>query len=103
MTDEIQDQADVIEMMSVDDSEDLKPKPPPKLAPRGIRTFTVCRQHDETGVSGEGVVVEGVLLASGHCLIHWLISSTSRRYCDIRFLYKILKRSISDHTPLIKL
>jgi hypothetical protein len=32
--------------------EDLKPKPLPKLAPRGIRTFTVCRQSDETGVSG---------------------------------------------------
>ena len=32
--------------------EDLKPKPPPRLAPRGIRSFTVCRQNDETGVSG---------------------------------------------------
>ena len=51
---------------------DLKPKPPPRLAPRGIKTFTVCRQKDETGVSGEGVVIEGVLLASGHCIIHWL-------------------------------
>ena len=46
--------------------EDLIPKPPSKLAPRGIRTFTVCRQLDETGVSGEGVVIEGVVLASGH-------------------------------------
>ena len=52
--------------------DDLKPKPPPKLAPRGIRSFTVCRQSDETGVSGEGVVIEGVVLASGHCIIHWL-------------------------------
>jgi len=53
-------------------TEELKPKPPPKLAPRGIRTFTVCRQSDETGVSGEGIVLEGVELASGHCIIHWL-------------------------------
>ena len=52
--------------------EDLKPKPPPKRAPRGIRSFTVCRQNDESGVSGEGVVIEGVVLASGHCIIHWL-------------------------------
>ena len=51
-------------------SEDLKPKPPARLAPRGIRTFTVCRQTDETGISGEGVVIEGVVLASGHCIIH---------------------------------
>ncbi len=36
------------------EQEDLKPKPRLKLAPRGIETFTVCRQYDETGVSGEG-------------------------------------------------
>ena len=53
-------------------NEDLKPKMPPKLAPQGIRTFTMCRQNDETGVSGEGVVVEGAVLATGHCIVHWL-------------------------------
>ena len=52
--------------------DDLKPKPPSKLAPQGIRTFTVCRQTDETGVSGEGIVIEGVVLATGQCVIHWL-------------------------------
>tara|TARA_Y100000593_G_scaffold12569_2_gene23183 strand:+ start:38317 stop:38688 length:372 start_codon:yes stop_codon:yes gene_type:complete len=52
--------------------EKLKPKPPPRLAPEGIRTFTVCRQFDETGVSGEGVVIEGVTLATGQCVVHWL-------------------------------
>lgn len=51
---------------------DLIPKAPPKLAPRGIRTFTVFRESDETGVSGDGVVIEGVELATGHCIIHWL-------------------------------
>ena len=55
-----------------EEAEDLKPKPPPKRAPRGIRSFTVWRQHDQTGVSGEGVIIEGVVLASGHCIIHWL-------------------------------
>ncbi len=53
-------------------TEDLKPKPPSKLAPRGIRSFTVCRQHDETGVSGEGVIIEGVVLGTGQCIVHWL-------------------------------
>ena len=62
---------EVTELVTTE-QEDLKPKPPPRLAPRGIRTFTVCRQIDETGVSGEGVVIEGVSLASGHCIIHWL-------------------------------
>jgi len=53
-------------------SGDLIPKEPPKLAPQGIRTFTVCRQQDETGVSGQGVIIEGVLLGTGQCIVHWL-------------------------------
>ena len=52
--------------------EDLKPKKPTNRAPQGIRSFTVCRQHDETGVSGEGVVIEGATFATGHTVIHWL-------------------------------
>ena len=52
--------------------DDLIPKPPPKLAPRGITSFTVYRQADETGVSGEGVVIEGVKMATGQCVVHWL-------------------------------
>ena len=55
-----------------DPSVGLKPKKPPRLAPEGIRTFTVARQYDETGVSGEGVVIEGVTLATGQCIAHWL-------------------------------
>ena len=55
-----------------DKAETLKPKKPPRLAPEGIRTFTVARQYDETGVSGEGVVIEGVTLATGQCIAHWL-------------------------------
>ena len=46
-------------------ADDLIPKPPSKLAPRGITSFTVFRQHDETGVSGDGVVIEGVVMATG--------------------------------------
>lgn len=53
-------------------AESLKPKTLPRLAPEGIRTFTVARQYDETGVSGEGVVIEGVTLATGQCVVHWL-------------------------------
>jgi hypothetical protein len=52
--------------------DDLLPKPPSKLAPRGIQTFTVYRTDDETGVSGDGIVIEGVRLATGQCIVHWL-------------------------------
>lgn len=54
------------------DNAELLPAPPPRLAPRGIRTFTVFRQEDESGVSGEGVVIEGAELATGQCIVHWL-------------------------------
>lgn len=55
--------------------EDLKPKKPSNRAPQGIRTFTVCRQKDVSGVSGEGVVIEGATFATGHTVIHWLTPS----------------------------
>ena len=54
------------------DAEELKPKPPTKFAPRGIETFTICRQGDETGISGTGVVIEGVQYATGQVVLHWL-------------------------------
>ena len=53
-------------------AKELIPKKPSRLCPRGIQTFTVARQSDETGVSGEGVVIEGVVLATGQCIAHWL-------------------------------
>jgi len=52
--------------------EDLLPKPPSKKCPRGIRTFTVARRNDESGVSGVGVVIEGVQYATGQVVLHWL-------------------------------
>jgi len=52
--------------------EELIPRAPPKLAAQGIRAFTVCRQYDESGVSGEGIIIEGVVLATGQCIVHWL-------------------------------
>lgn len=56
----------------LDEKSDLKPRPPAKLAPQGIRTFTVFRGYDESGVSGDGIVIEGVVLATGQCIAHWL-------------------------------
>ena len=42
------------------------------MAPQGISTFTVCRLSDESGISGTGVVIEGIVLATGQCVVHWL-------------------------------
>ena len=80
-----------------EEAEDLKPKPPPRLAPRGIRSFTVCRQTDETGISGEGVVIEGVVLASGHCIIHWLFPPPRRGIASFDSLEDFLKVHVKPH------
>ena len=80
-----------------EEAEDLKPKPPPKRAPRGIRSFTVCRQHDQTGVSGEGVIIEGVVLASGHCIVHWLFPPPRGGIAIFDSLEDFLKVHVKPH------
>jgi hypothetical protein len=52
--------------------EGLLPRPLPRRAPQGMRTFTVARVHDQTGVSGTGIVAEGVEFACGKAVVHWL-------------------------------
>lgn len=37
-----------------------------------FRRFLVVRDEDVSGVSGEGVVCEGVEFSDGHAAIHWL-------------------------------
>ena len=70
---ESQEDKVILDEESTDEQkEDLKPQPRPKLAPRGIEAFTVCRTYDESGVSGEGVIIEGVVLGTGQCIVHWL-------------------------------
>ena len=41
-------------------------------APDGMRRFVMHRQHDVSGVSGTGLVLEGVLFSTGVVVIHWL-------------------------------
>lgn len=37
-----------------------------------IRTFELYRTNDETGVSGTGKVVEGVVYSDGTCVVRWI-------------------------------
>lgn len=41
-------------------------------AKRGERRFSLVREQDVSGVSGTGVVAEGVEFPNGQCVIHWL-------------------------------
>lgn len=59
-------------MSENDEIKDLRPKPPAKLAPHGISSFTVNRTNDQTGVSGSGIVIEGTIHATGQAVVHWL-------------------------------
>jgi len=76
---------------------DLKPKKPTNRAPEGIRTFTVCRQHDETGVSGEGVIIEGCHFATGHTVIHWLTPAPRGSIAFFDNFDDFIKIHVSSH------
>src|SRR4051812_45484827 len=41
-------------------------------APHGMRTFTLRREEDASGVSGTGIVLEGTLFSTGVVVVHWL-------------------------------
>jgi hypothetical protein len=41
-------------------------------APDGMRRFVMHRENDISGVSGTGIVLEGVLFSTGVVVIHWL-------------------------------
>ena len=41
-------------------------------APHGMRRFTMGREFDVSGVSGTGIVLEGVQFAAGMVVVHWL-------------------------------
>ena len=86
---------DILEPAEV--SDELKPKKPPRLAPEGIRTFTVARQYDETGVSGIGVVIEGVVLATGQAIIHWLTPAPRGALAIFDSMADFIKIHIKPH------
>jgi hypothetical protein len=87
----------IMEESKRQEEEDLKPRPPAKLAPRGIRTFTMCRQSDESGISGTGVVVEGVVYATGQCVAHWLLPAKNGSIAIFDSLRDFLEIHVESH------
>jgi hypothetical protein len=43
----------------------------------GIIRFHLHRREDESGVSGTGVVAEGVRFSDGRCVLRWLTAVSS--------------------------
>lgn len=54
----------------------LHDTPCPLNAP-GMRTFHLVRDVDASGVSGTGIVAEGVEFTTGACVLSWLTSMHS--------------------------
>jgi hypothetical protein len=45
---------------------------PITVSVRSMRTFTLFRHHDVSGVSGTGTVAEGVVFSDGRCALRWV-------------------------------
>ena len=43
-----------------------------RRAPAGLRSFTLRRESDVSGVSGTGIVLEGAMFSTGVVVVHWL-------------------------------
>lgn len=42
-----------------------------------MRSFTLDRGHDESGVSGTGIILEGVEFSDGRCAGRWMTETSS--------------------------
>src|ERR1017187_4125807 len=40
------------------------------------RVFEVYRTEDETGISGSGKIIEGVVFSDGECIIRWVTATS---------------------------
>lgn len=55
-----------------------------------MRAFYLRRLKDESGVSGTGIVAEGIELTNGQCVLHWLtIYSSIAVYPSLKELTNI--------------
>lgn len=43
-----------------------------------MNLFQLVRHEDETGISGTGVIAEGVEFSNGVCVLNWLTDFTSQ-------------------------
>lgn len=47
-----------------------------------MKTFYLLRDEDESGVSGTGIVAEGVMFSDGKCVLSWLSEMSSKNVYD---------------------
>jgi len=55
-----------------------------------MKLFNLLREDDESGVSGTGIVAEGVVFTDGTCCMRWLTSvASTAMYASIQDLVHI--------------
>lgn len=65
-----------------------------------MRLFHLKRSVDDSGVSGTGVVAEGVIFKNGNCILHWLTQYSSLGFYEtIEQLEKI--HGHGGHTQVV--
>jgi len=58
-------------------TEDTKTPEATGLKEPQMKRFLLLRKEDETGISGEGIVAEGVQFSCGWCALSWLTEYSS--------------------------
>ncbi len=66
-------------------------------APHGMRRFTMGREYDASGVSGTGVVLEGVQFFAGAVVIHWLTPPPRGSISIFESLEQFLSIHVAPH------
>ncbi len=51
-----------------------------------MKRFQLRRLEDETGVSGIGVVAEGIQFSNGYCVICWLNTGSTGNYNSMKII-----------------
>jgi hypothetical protein len=66
-------------------------------APQGMRRFTMGREFDVSGVSGTGIVLEGVQFSAGAVVVHWLTPPPRGSISIFDSLEHFLARHVRPH------
>jgi hypothetical protein len=62
-----------------------------------MRVFKMFRQADYSGVSGTGLVLEGVVFTSGKCIVNWLTPPPSGSVNVFDSYEQFVKIHVSSH------
>jgi hypothetical protein len=68
-----------------------------RRAPSGMRTFTLCRESDASGVSGTGLVLEGTVFSTGVVVVHWLTPPPRGSIAIFDSLQQLLSIHVHPH------